>query len=98
MGYGPRNRGRPSYPESPSLELRFALGDKRLRRLAVILGLAAVDVMRRFQVEAVVDLAGHGAVQVLLHIAVGHSRSRGETRRKVAGASVQLVRLAKPVR
>src|SRR3954447_16869951 len=56
-----------------------ALLDEGLRRLTVVLGHPRVGVMRDLEVEALAELAVDGSVEVLLHVAVRHSRPLCET-------------------
>src|SRR5205823_10325977 len=60
------------------LELWLALLGEGACRLAVVLRLARADVVRRFHVEALVEVAVHGAIEVLLHVAVRDARAAGE--------------------
>ena len=52
--------------------------DERLGGLAVVVGLPGADVVGRLHVEALAQLAVHGAVEVLLHVAVRHPGAGGE--------------------
>ena len=66
------------FPLPTAVECRLALLDERLGRLLVVLGLSGADVMGGLHVEALAELAVHGAVEVLLHVAVGHGRPGGQ--------------------
>src|SRR3954467_944862 len=56
----------------------LALLDEGPAGLAGVFGLAPVHVVRGLEVEAVVDVARHGAVEVFLHVAVGDGRAGGQ--------------------
>ena len=70
-----RRRGRCALPP---VEDRLALVHKCLGRLAVVLCLAAMDVVGGLQVQAVIDVARHRAIEIFLHIAVGYRRARSQ--------------------
>src|SRR5215469_13691132 len=67
--YAPR--GLPAMGPLPAAEARLALGHEGLGGLAVVIGQPGVHVVGHLEVHAVPQLAGHGPVQVLLHVAVG---------------------------
>src|SRR3954451_13925505 len=56
-----------------------ALLDEGLRRLTVVLRHPRVGVMGDLEVEALAELTVHSSVEVLLHVAVRHPRSLGES-------------------
>src|SRR5207248_3979942 len=62
----------------PAAETRFAFVDEGLGGFAVVLGEPGVRVVGHFQVHAFTQLAGYGAVQVFLHVAVSDRRPLGQ--------------------
>src|SRR5436190_19257821 len=67
-GQAPRRDG------LPAVEARLAFVDEGLSGFAVVLGEPGVRMVGHFQVHAFTQLAGYGAVQVLLHVAVSDRR------------------------
>ena len=66
----------PGHDTLTPLEYRFALLDKRLGRIAVIFGLATMNVVGCFQIQTVVDIARrYRAIEVLLHVAIRNRRT-----------------------
>ncbi len=53
--------------------------------------------VRRFQIEAIVDVSAHGAIEIFLHIAIGDGRASRQAPRNLFGAGGKLVRFADPV-
>src|SRR6185437_1646821 len=70
-GFGSMPAGRDGLPAA---ETRFAFVDKGLSGFAVVLGEPGVRMVGHFEVHAFTQLAGNGAVQVLLHVAVSNRR------------------------
>src|SRR5450631_336752 len=82
---------------STASEHRLALLDECSHGVPIIVGRDAMDVMGGLQIEAVVDLSGHGAVKIFLHIAISDSRAFRQAARNLLGTRGQLVRFTDPV-
>src|SRR5215469_4665055 len=76
--YKMMDRSMASERGSPAGEMRLAALNERFGRLAVILGQAGTDVVRDLDVHALAEFAGHGPVEVFLHVAVGDARAAGQ--------------------
>ena len=63
-------------PCSSTSEYRLALFNKGAARFAVIFRLTTMDVVGSLEVETIVHVSVHGAVQILLHVAIGHCGTR----------------------
>ena len=76
---------------SSGSEYRLALFNKGAARFAVIFRLTTMDVMGSLEVETIVQVPVHGAVQILLHVAIGHCGTRGQAARDFPGARSQIL-------
>ena len=63
-------------PCSSTSEYRLALFNKGAARFAVIFRLTTMDVLGSLEVETIVHVSVHGAVQILLHVAIDHCGTR----------------------
>ncbi len=63
-------------PCSSTSEYRLALFNKGAACFAVIFRLTTMDVVGSLEVETIVHVSVHGAVQILLHVAIGHCGTR----------------------
>jgi hypothetical protein len=86
-----------SGPCSSTSEYRLALFNKGAARFAVIFRLTTMDVVGSLEVETIVHVSVHGAVQILLHVAIGHCGTRSQAARDFVGARSQILWSAYPI-
>ncbi len=77
-------------------EDRLTLLNERAHRVSIIVGRSAVDVVRCLQIETVIDLSTHGAVEIFFHITIGDARTARQSARDFLACAPRVLPVRRP--
>src|ERR1700729_2002027 len=82
---------------SAAAEHGLALLNERAHRVSIIISCSAMYVVGCLQIETVVDLPTHGAVEIFLHVPIGDARTACQPTRNFSSARRKLIRFTDPI-